>query len=158
MGPGEKATESDLKIAFELGKLIARAGYALLTGGRNCGVMEAAMKGAKEQSGITIGILPGNDLNEMSRYVDIPIITGMGNARNSINVLSSQVIFVIGEGTGTISEVALGIKSKKPVIWLNYSAEAYDFFHQLGSDSVIFMDKFNESESEQLINKLLKQD
>jgi hypothetical protein len=156
MGPGENATKSDLTIAFELGKLIARTGNVLLTGGRSCGVMEAAMKGAKEESGITIGILPGNDRREMSSYVDIPIITGMGNARNSINILSSQIIIAVGIGAGTLSEVALAIKSNKPVIWYNYTAEAYHFFYELQSKTIIFMDNLSLPESEQLINNLLK--
>ena len=154
MGPGESASDSDKEIAFEIGKLISRLGYSLLTGGRNSGVMEAAMRGAKEQSGITIGILPGITKENMSRYVDIPIITGMGNARNAINILSSQVVVVIGEGAGTISELALSLKFQKPVIWLNYSAEAFNFFGKFQNKSLFFMNSMNIIELEQLIKKL----
>jgi uncharacterized protein (TIGR00725 family) len=154
MGPGDNASDSDKEIAFETGRLISRLGYLLLTGGRNCGVMESAMQGAKEYSGMTIGILPGDNTNNMSSYVDIPIITGMGNARNVINILSSQLVIIIGEGAGTITEVALSLKNQKPVIWLNYSPEAFEFFSRFQYTSLFFMEKLNISELEQLIKKL----
>ena len=154
MGPGEGASDSDKDIAYKLGKLISRLGYILLTGGRNSGVMEAAMHGAKEFSGITIGVLPGHNADDMSQYVDIPIITGMGNARNVINILTSKLVVVVGEGTGTISEVALAIKSQKPVIWLNYSPEAFNFFRKFQNTSVFFFDNMNTIELERLIKRL----
>ena len=154
MGPGEDARDSDKKVAYKIGKLISRLDYMLLTGGRNSGVMEAAMCGAKEHSGLTIGILPGNNTDDMSRYVDIPIITGLGNARNVINILSSKIVVVVGEGAGTISEVALALKSQKPVIWLNYSKEAYSLFKRLENTSLFFIDNVNNNELEQLIKKL----
>jgi len=47
----------------------------------------------------------------MSEYTNIPIITGMGNARNIINMLSSRVVIAISEGLGTISEIALALKA-----------------------------------------------
>jgi Predicted Rossmann fold nucleotide-binding protein len=59
MGPGESATSTDLENAYQLGQLIAEAGWILLTGGRNVGVMDAANKGAKSANGLTVGILPG---------------------------------------------------------------------------------------------------
>jgi uncharacterized protein (TIGR00725 family) len=155
MGPGDNASNSDKKIAFEIGKLISSMGYMLLTGGRNSGVMEAAMYGAKVNSGITIGILPGNTNENMSKYVDIPITTGLGNARNAINILSSKVVIVVGEGAGTISEVALALKSQKPLIWLNYSQEAYSLFRRFENTSLYFIDNINNNELEQLINKLI---
>ena len=119
MGPGTSATQLDTEIAFKLGAAIAAEGYVLLTGGRNCGVMDAASKGAKSKGGLTIGVLPGADINGVSDAVDIPIVTGMQNARNNINVLSSQVIIACGMGAGTLSEVMLAVKSNIPVFWLN---------------------------------------
>lgn len=154
MGPGESASNYDKEVAYEAGKLISRLGYALLTGGRNSGVMEAAMHGAKEYSGITIGILPDDSTMNMSQYVDIPIVTGMGNARNAINILSSKLVIVIGEGAGTISEVALALKSQKPIIWLNYSGEAYSYFKNFQNASLFFINEMNTFELEQLIKKL----
>lgn len=66
MGPGEQATATDLQNAYELGKLIAQQGWVLLTGGRNVGVMDAANQGAKSANGLTVGILPGNNTNDVS--------------------------------------------------------------------------------------------
>ena len=87
----------------------------MICGGRG-GVMEAAAKGAKEAGGITIGILPESDDSGVNAYVDIPIVTGMGNGRNIINVLSSQAIIAISGGYGTLSEIALALKTRTPVV------------------------------------------
>lgn len=116
MGPGENASPNDLDIAFQTGKLIAEKKHYLLTGGRDQGVMHAASKGAALKGGQVIGILPGTDKSEMSAYVNIPIVTGMGSGRNNINVLTADIIIAIGLGAGTLSEIALGIKANTPVI------------------------------------------
>ncbi|HAZ49457.1 MAG TPA: TIGR00725 family protein [Cyanobacteria bacterium UBA11369] len=134
MGPGENATPSDLETARELGKLIAQQGWVLLTGGRNSGVMDAASIGAKSANGLTIGILPSSDTSNVSDAVDIAIITDMGNARNNINVLSSDVVIACGMGAGTASEIALAIKANKPVILLNCEEKSREFFGNLGGD------------------------
>ncbi|NJO42930.1 MAG: TIGR00725 family protein [Cyanobacteria bacterium CRU_2_1] len=136
MGPGKTATTSDLELAFELGKQIAEQDWILLTGGRNEGVMDAANRGAKQANGLTVGILPSSDDDEVSSAVDIPILTGMGSARNNINVLTSHIIFACGMGSGTASEVALALKANKPVILLNTNATSQTFFKALGADRV----------------------
>lgn len=140
MGPGDNATSSDLQYAYELGKLIAREGWVLLTGGRNAGVMDAASKGAKAANGLTIGILPGNDPSNLSEAVDIAIVTDLGNARNNINVLSSEVVIACGMGAGTASEVALALKANKKVILLNNAEESQSFFRDLCKDNVALVD------------------
>lgn len=62
MGAGETATTQALTFAEELGKLIAANGWSLLSGGRNCGVMAAVNRGAKQIShSLTIGILPSRE-------------------------------------------------------------------------------------------------
>ncbi|NIT61147.1 MAG: TIGR00725 family protein [Aliifodinibius sp.] len=121
MGPGEGASQKDINHAYELGQLIAKQNWILLTGGRNTGVMDAASKGAKHSGGLTVGILPSESKDGISEFVDIPICTGMGSARNNINVLSSDVVIACGSGAGTISEVMLALKAHKPVILLNPS-------------------------------------
>lgn len=136
MGSGNEATGKDIKNAFILGKLIAENSYILLTGGRNAGVMDAASKGAKEKNGLTIGILPSSNKKELSKYVDIPIITGMGSARNNINVLSSNVLIAVGIGPGTASEIALALKAKKDVILLNPDKETVSFFKNMGKNFI----------------------
>ncbi len=136
MGPGIGATESDQQNAYELGKLIAQEGWVLLTGGRNAGVMNAANMGAKAANGLTIGILPTADDSGISDAVDIAIITDMGNARNNINVLSSNVVIACGMGAGTASEVALALKANKPVVLLSDHQESQVFFTSLSSSRV----------------------
>lgn len=135
MGGGEQASKEDVKMAFELGKMIAQEGWVLLSGGRNAGVMDSVNKGAKAGGGLTVGIMPTKDEGLISEAVDIPIITDMGSARNNINVLSSAVVIACGVGgAGTASEVALALKSKKRVILLNDSKESQTFFKKIGGN------------------------
>lgn len=134
MGPGDLATQTDIKNAYELGKLIAQEGWILLTGGRNVGVMDAASKGAKEAGGLTVGILPSNNTRNASDAVDIAILTDLGNARNNINVLSSDVVVACGIGLGTVSEIALALKNRKPVILLSEDSQSQQFFKNLASN------------------------
>jgi len=136
MGPGGGATPDDLKNARQLGNLIAANGWILLSGGRNEGVMDEVNKGAKENDGLTIGIMPTSELDSISDAVDIPIITDMKSARNTINVLSSDVIVACGIGAGTASEIALALKANKDVILLNNDDESKAFFQKLGKDKI----------------------
>jgi hypothetical protein len=82
--------------------------------------MEAVCQGAYEHSGLTIGIMPGSDENQSppNPYVTIPIFTGMSDARNSINVKTSDVIIAIDGGSGTLSEIGLALKNGKSVVGL----------------------------------------
>lgn len=137
MGPGCGATELNRQNAYKLGQLIAENGWVLLTGGRKSGVMDAASLGAKSANGLTIGILPGEDTQNISDGVDIAIVTGMGSARNNINVLSSDVVIACGMGAGTLSEIALAIKANKPVILLNNQPESQIFLQQLSPQNVV---------------------
>ena len=145
MGAGQSATARDQEYAFKLGQLIAKQGWILLTGGRNEGVMDAASRGAKQADGLTIGVLPSSDLQQVSPAVDIPIVTGMGSARNNINVLSSQIVFACGMGSGTASEVALALKANKPVILLNVSKTCQAFFLELRGDRVFIAETPEEA-------------
>ena len=132
MGGGEASTE-DLKAAYQLGRLIAEQGWILLNGGRNAGVMEASAKGANDQGGLTIGILPDDNYSRLSDYIEIPILTGMGSARNCINVLSSQIIVACPGGAGTLSEIALALKSNRSVILLNFDpGQAFERYIKKG--------------------------
>jgi uncharacterized protein (TIGR00725 family) len=118
MGGGRVSSRAVAE-AYELGMLIARQGWILLNGGRNVGVMEASARGAAEHGGLTVGILPDADRSRMADSIHIPICTGLGSARNAINVLSSDVVVACAGGPGTISEIALALKHEKPVITLN---------------------------------------
>src|SRR5262245_15030522 len=107
MGPGNVLDAKLASLAQELGRQIALRDWVLLTGGRNAGVMDLASKGAKEAGGLVVGILPDDNPANVSKFVDIPIFTDMGSARNNINVLSSCVVVAVGLGAGTASEVCL---------------------------------------------------
>ena len=131
---GGIAGADELENAYTLGTLIANQGWILLNGGRESGVMKASAKGASDQGGLTIGILPGNDPQEASQYIRIPIVTGLGNARNCINVLSSDVVVACPGGMGTLSEIALALKCGKPVILLNYDKDKrFEAFQHAGN-------------------------
>jgi uncharacterized protein (TIGR00725 family) len=105
-------------LARDVGFLIGQRGAILICGGRG-GVMEASAKGAKEAGGITVGILPGASADDANPYIDIPIVTDLGNARNAINVLTSQAIIAIHGSYGTLSEIALALKCHTPVVGLD---------------------------------------
>lgn len=122
---GGNASVGDMEKAYRLGKLIASQGWVLLNGGRACGIMEASAKGAFENGGTTVGILPDTDYGQLSEYITIPILTGMGNARNCINVLSSHYIIACPGGAGTLSEIALALKDNKPLILMGFDADRF---------------------------------
>lgn len=145
MGPGEQATPLEMETAYELGQRIAEAGWVLLTGGRNAGVMKAVNRGAKSAGGLTVGILPTSDRTQLSAAVDVAIVTGMGNARNAINVLSSDVVIACGMGAGTASEVAIAIKAQKPVVLLHVPQTGAQFFQELASEQVFVADNVNDA-------------
>lgn len=120
-----------LAVARTLGTLLAERGWIVLTGGRPSGVMDAAARGAKEVEGsLTVGILP--DDGPPSPAIDIPVRTGLGQARNNVNVLTSDVLVAVGlESPGTLSEVALAVKAGKPVVLLAGSSAARAFLDEL---------------------------
>lgn len=136
MGPGDRATQQDCQMAYQLGLQIAQQGWILLTGGRSVGVMEAASQGAQQAQGLTVGILPTANGEQMSAAVDVPILTDMGSARNNINVLSSRVVIACGWGAGTVSEIALAIKADRPVVLLGLPSTAIAFFQDLAPGRV----------------------
>jgi uncharacterized protein (TIGR00725 family) len=107
--------------------------------------MDAASQGAKSAHGLTLGILPGEDKTGISDAIDIAILTGIGSARNNINVLTSDVVIACGMGTGTASEIALALKAGKQVILLNDSRESQQFFSSLSPDWVIIVQNPEEA-------------
>jgi uncharacterized protein (TIGR00725 family) len=105
-------------LAEEVGALIAKNGAILMCGALK-GVMEAACKGAKSMGGLTVGILPGSKRSDANRWVDIPVVTGVGYARNKYVVKSGEVCIAIGGHYGTLSEIAFALGYNIPVIGLN---------------------------------------
>lgn len=130
---GAVCSEDTARTAREIGRLIAEQGWVLLNGGRDAGVMAASARGASEAGGLVVGILPCDDSDGASPHVDVAIPTGMGDARNVINVLASDVVVALPGGAGTLSEIALALKSGKTVIALDFAlGQAFSRYHDSG--------------------------
>jgi len=117
IGAGQPSAE-EARLAEEVGRELVKQGAMLVCGGLG-GVMEAACRGASLEGGVTIGILPGDSPQAANPYVQIPIVTGMGYARNISVVKSAQAVIAIGGSYGTLSEIAHALQSNIPVIGLN---------------------------------------
>lgn len=108
------------RLTENLGNLIADAGLFVVCGGKG-GVMKAIAKGVRTSGGISIGIIPEDEKEYSNEYIDIIIPTGMGEARNAILVNTADIIVTISGSAGTLSEIALAWRSKKPIIALSTS-------------------------------------
>lgn len=117
---GSVADERTTAGALELGRLIAEEGWVLVSGGRPTGVMQASVTGAREAGGLTVGVLYDEDRDNAAEGLDIVIPTGMGAARNIINVLSSDVVVACRGTGGTLSEIALALRFGRPVVLLDF--------------------------------------
>ena len=115
---GGQPSAREARLAEEVGRELARQDAILVCGGLG-GVMEAACKGAQSEGGMTIGILPGESRRAANPSVQIPIVTGMGYARNVAVVKSAQAVIAIGGSYGTLSEIGHALQSGIPVIGLN---------------------------------------
>ena len=101
--------------AFNIGKLIAKMGFGIVCGGRG-GIMEAVCKGAKEEGGLTVGIMPSYTGEEANPYIDIKINTGLSWNRNPIVVATGELVIAVGGSYGTLSEIAYSFILGKTVL------------------------------------------
>ena len=108
------------KIAYETGIEIAKSNSILITGGLG-GVMKAASKGAKESGGLTVGIIPQNDMSKANEFCDVVIPSGIGLMRDFLNALSADGVIAIGGGSGTLSEICAAYMYSKPIVVLKNS-------------------------------------
>ena len=115
---GGQCSSREAKLAEKVGRELAKQGATLVCGGLG-GIMAAACRGAQSEGGLTIGILPGESQQAANPYVQIPIVTGIGYARNVAVVKSAQAVIAIGGNYGTLSEIAHALQSDIPVIGLN---------------------------------------
>ena len=113
-GRCDKAVE---EAASAFGRHAARKGWVVVCGGKG-GVMEAACRGVQEENGISIGLLPGRDIREANPFVTVPVATGLGEMRNFLVVLNSDIVAAIEGGDGTLSEIGLARKIGRTVIAL----------------------------------------
>ena len=116
IGEGNARPEIE-NLAEQVGEELARRGHSIVCGGLG-GVMEAVCRGAKSAGGSTIGILPGNDPKAANLWVDVPICTGMGHARNVIVVKTGRAVIAVGGAYGTLSEIGHALGDGIPVIGL----------------------------------------
>jgi uncharacterized protein (TIGR00725 family) len=116
VGSGRAEAASDPR-AEAVGRLLAEAGAVLVCGGLG-GVMEAACRGAVSAGGRTVGILPGTDRSEANPFVQVALATGLGELRNLLVVRAADALVAVGGEYGTLSEVALALKSGRPVVGL----------------------------------------
>lgn len=114
---GNRPKAEFLKLAYDVGRLIAKNGAVLVCGGLG-GVMGEAARGAKEAGGTTIGILPGNRTSDANPHIDIAIATGLGTTRNSLVAMNADVLIAVDGEYGTLSEIAFGFIYGKKVIGL----------------------------------------
>jgi hypothetical protein len=114
---GQEADAAARQMAFAVGREIGARGHVLICGGGD-GVMREACRGAKEADGLTIGILPGDDGAAANEFVDVPLPTGIGYARNVLVARAGEAVIAIDGSLGTLSEIAFALISNRPVIGL----------------------------------------
>ena len=112
---GETCSPAEGEIAFAVGRELAARGHTLVCGGRG-GVMREACRGARSEDGVTVGILPGDDRADMNEFVTIPIVTGIGFARNTMIPRTADALVAVGGRYGTLSEIAFALIAGKPVV------------------------------------------
>ena len=121
IGAGQ-ATPRQLDLAESCGRLLARAGMMLLSGGLG-GVMDASCRGCAAEGGHSIALLPGGDRQGASQHATFALPTGLGQVRNSVLINAADVVLAIGGGWGTLNEIALAVRLGKPLVLL----ESWEF-------------------------------
>ncbi|MPY34181.1 TIGR00725 family protein [Streptomyces adustus] len=114
VGPGA-ATPSENQTAQRLGRLLAQQHCIVICGGLG-GVMEAVCRGAQSEGGITVGLLPGSSRATGNDFLSVALPTGLGELRNGLVVRSADAVIVVGGSWGTLSEMALAVRTGKPTI------------------------------------------
>jgi uncharacterized protein (TIGR00725 family) len=117
VGPGDHDPEAE-HAAEAVGAALARAGAVVLTGGL-AGVMAAASRGAAQAGGLTVGLLPGHDRADANQWVTVALATGLGELRNGLLIRCADAVIAVGGAYGTLSEVALALKTGVPVVGLD---------------------------------------
>ena len=149
---GGQCSHDEATLAEAVGREIALHGAAVICGGLG-GIMKSTCKGAAEAGGRTIGVIPGDSAASANEYVSVPIATGLGHSRNFIVVQSADAVIAIDGDYGTLSEIAIALKSGIPVVGLNTWAIAKE-----GRDDKLILTASDATEAVKLalksINKL----
>ena len=119
---GGKLDDKTRDVVQDLGRNIARRGYVLVTGA--CpGIPQEAVKGAKKEGGIVIGVSPALNLEEHvkkydspTRGFDIIVYTGSGlMGREVENIRSCDIVIFAGGRSGTLGEFAIAYDEAKVI-------------------------------------------
>jgi uncharacterized protein (TIGR00725 family) len=137
VGPGQSASPDDLQNAATLGALAAGEGWIVVNGGVASGVMDAASRGARSAGGTVIGILPDANDAAASPFLSVAIVTAMGQARNNVIVLSSDVLAVCGMSPGTAVEAAHALRARRPIVFVAAEASTRSFFQKLDAAAAV---------------------
>ena len=119
IGSGNPSPEN-YRLAIEVGRLLARQGFAMVCGGLG-GVMEAASRGCQEEGGTVIGLLPGPEASEGNRYLTYALPTNLGHARNVLIAHAASALIAVEGEYGTLSEIAISLKLGRPVVGIKTS-------------------------------------
>lgn len=117
IGPGDDDDSELLTLAEQVGRGLAEHGLIIVTGGLH-GVMAAACRGASSVGGMTVGLLPGDDRAAGNQWLSVALPTGLGELRNGLVVRAADVIVAVGGSWGTLSEIALAVRTGTPVVAL----------------------------------------
>ncbi|MBU6390167.1 TIGR00725 family protein [Patescibacteria group bacterium] len=117
---GNSPKESVYKTAERVGFLLAKKGVTVVTGGKG-GVMESAARGARRAGGLTAGIVSGAKRFVSNRFMDVEFLTGSESPGldELFVVLASDGIISLGGGAGTLEELSVAYRNKKPVVAIN---------------------------------------
>ena len=146
MGAGDKAVARDLRGATQLGRAVAERGWVTLCGGRDTGVMRAVSEAARSAGGLTVGLLPGNDRRHVAPGILLALPTGLGNARNAVNVLAADAVVALAArpGAGTLSEMALALKSNRRLIVWTDDVAKWAFLERLDEEKPLVTDEMEK--------------
>lgn len=130
--PYLKPEDSLYSKAYEIGKLLAIKNIILVCGGKG-GIMESACKGAKENGGMTAGVISGNQRRKSNPFIDVEVVSGIINAsEDGIIISMADGVIALGGGSGTLQELTMAYRNKKPIVtikntkgWANKLAETY---------------------------------
>jgi uncharacterized protein (TIGR00725 family) len=150
----DHCTNQAYKNAYEVGKETAIHGAILITGGLG-GVMEAASKGAKEQGGLVVGIIPQDEKKYANQYCDIVIPTGMGHTRDFITAYSADAVIVVGGGVGTAIEARVAYLKSKPIVAIKGSGGTADDIAERYLDDRCLIKVIGEEDPKKAVKRIL---
>jgi uncharacterized protein (TIGR00725 family) len=152
---GTHCTELECQLAYEVGCEVARHNAALVTGGLG-GVMESACRGAKENGGLTVGIIPQDDAKNANMYCDIVVPTGLGWSRDFLTAYSADAVIAIGGGAGTAVETYVAYMKSKPIVVLEGSGGFVDSLSESYLDNRKLVKIIKEKDARRAVERALE--